>query len=94
MNCTLTQNMWLYRALEIQTDEGLFYIEYVGNEIGKEYVKVNGEVVAGGKSWLWFIPSFEFAIGSKTACIDVRVWPWLMIKSFTFAIEGVEAYSE
>jgi hypothetical protein len=86
--------MWLYRALEVKNDEGLFSVEYIGYEFGKEYVKVNGEVVASGKSLLWFIPLFEFSIGSRQACINVRVWPWLRIKSFRFEIEGIGKYSE
>lgn len=94
MNCRLLEKKWLYRKFLLETEEGSYCVEYSGRGLGYECVLVNGEAVAGGVSRYWFIPRFQFALGSKVGVLNVRVWPWLTIRSLRIDFEGHEVYVE
>jgi hypothetical protein len=80
MTCSLVDRKWLYRRFEVVTREGSFVVEYNGRPIGYECVRVEERVVARIKTYVWFAPRFEFAIGTLPAVIEVRVRPWLAMQ--------------
>jgi len=94
MECELVQTTWLKREFCVTVDGTKFQVLYNGREMGSEHVYVDGEEVAGAKSRLWFIPSFRFQLSGKDARIDVSVWPWLYIRSFSFTVDGRTLYEE
>nr|CAA9282853.1 hypothetical protein AVDCRST_MAG63-4078 [uncultured Armatimonadetes bacterium] len=94
MSCKLTTKKLLYRSWEVVTSEGWFQVEYDGRTCGYESVLVQGEVAVSTPSLLWFVPRFEFRVGSLPASLDVRVWPWLALRSARLTIDGRVAYSE
>lgn len=94
MNCQLLDKKWLYRKFFIVTQEGLFVVEYCGRGLGYERVRVNGVPVAGGISKYWYIPRFQFGIGSKEGILNVRVYPWLTIRTISLMVEHREIYAE
>jgi hypothetical protein len=94
VTATLDDKGWLYRAFEVTRPEGIYRVIYNGRGLGHESVTVNGKFAAGQTSALWFIPEFRFAIGSSSALLKVRVWPWFAIRSLELIINGEAVYSE
>ena len=94
MSCRLTKRAFLYRSWEVVTSEGWFKVEYDGRGSGYESVLVQGEVAVKVPSLLWFAPRFEFRVGSLPASLDVRVWPWLALRSVRLTVDGRVAYAE
>jgi len=90
----VVQQAWLKRAYKVETDEGSFLIEYNGRGIGYETVRVNGEVVSRPRSWFWFVPHFDFFVGSMVAAIDVKIGITLSIKAITLSIDSKEVFHE
>lgn len=93
MNCRLLEMKWLYRKFLLETADGNYRIEYIGRGFGNERVVVNGKFAAGGTSLFWFIPRFEFDLGTTAAVLHVRVWPWLKIRSMRLTVDGREVYA-
>ena len=85
---------WLYRKINVITSEGVFEIVYDGNGLGYEEVLVDGEIATRINSYLWYVPKFEFFVGSLRAKITVSVWVWLQIRSFAIEIDNETVYSE
>ncbi len=91
---TLIESTWLRRVLQVSTSEGEYVVTYDGRTIGSEAIFVGRQQVAGGTSWVWFIPRFEFKLGTAEAIVLVRVWPWVAIREFSFSLNGVVEYYE
>lgn len=91
---TLIEKAWLRRVLRVSTSEGEYVVKYDGRGIGWEAVYVGNKKVSGGRSWVWFIPRFDFKLGTVEAIVRVRVWPWLSIRQFSFSLNGVVEYGE
>lgn len=94
---TLVERGWLKRGFEVSLDEvgqRPYFVTYRGRGIGNESVLVDGMVTAFYRSFLWFVPQLPFRIGSHEGVIDVRVWPWLAIRSIRLSIDGETLYSE
>lgn len=94
MMLELKNSGWLLRVFEVSTCDGKYTVEYNGRGIGNEWVLVNGKRMAGRTSWIWFIPRFDFHLGSKQAVIEVNIRPWLRICRFSFSLDGEVLYSE
>lgn len=94
MNGTLLSKGMLSRRIEAVTPEGRFVVEYQGGGMGFEQVLVDGVVAARTRSTRWFVPWFDFRVGSLPALIEVQVWPWLSIKSLKLTVGGATLYSE
>lgn len=94
MDAKLIQKGWLRRILAVSTADGSYTVEYSGRGAGYETVAVNDEIVAGETSSTWFIPQFEFKVGTKPAVLDVRVWPWMALRSLSLSVDGNVLYSE
>jgi hypothetical protein len=93
MQVRLLQSSWLKRVLRLETDEGAYEIVYSGRGLGFESVFVDGSI-AERASGLWFVPLFIFPLGSRMGAVEVRVWPWLTIRSFHLLVEDEEVYKE
>jgi len=90
----LVEKRWLVRELEVHTSRGVYNVAYYGRGMGYECVLVNGEVVDKKNSYFWYVPEFRFTIGNLSAVIKVRVWPWFVLRSFTFEVGGSQVYHE
>lgn len=94
IRANLIAKHWLVRGFEVSTNEGLFYVVYNGQGSGYEQVVVNNQVVCKKKTLWWYAPEFDFLIGSIPATIQIRVWAWLAIRSFSLDLGGQRVYSE
>src|SRR5262245_31887393 len=93
MRATMQKGGWVQRLLEVHTDEGWFLVEYDGRGVF-EYVRVNGEEVARDTYWYWFAPRFDFRLGRHPAVVEVRMWPWMVIRSFRLTVGDEVLYAE
>ncbi len=90
---------WLYRALDVETNEGRFKVVYSGLGIGGEKVLVDGYEASRIKHptyqiFPWVAPKFDFRIGSFPATIEIRIWPWIELRSVVLKVGGDEVYRE
>ena len=76
------------------TPVGTFVITYSGRGQGYESVVVNGVVVAKTRSSAWFVPRFDFPLGPLPASVEVRVWPWLVLRAVRLRIANEVCYAE
>ena len=90
----LVKKGWLYRSIRLNTTNGSHEVMYYGRGEGCECVLVDGEVVAKKKSVLWYAPEFRFRVGSMEVVVNVRVWPWFMIRKFWIEVNGKKVYAE
>ncbi len=73
--------------------ERVHYVEYDGRGFGYEQVSVDGLMVIR-RSWYWFVPRFEFKLGGRPSIIEVRVWPWLLLRSLVLRVGDRVIYAE
>jgi hypothetical protein len=90
----LLHRSWLRRIIEVSTPEGNHVIEYNGRGIGFEPVHVDNRLTARKVSLLWFVPCFRVPLGRYHVHIEVRVWPWLMIRRFALFVDGELVFDE
>jgi hypothetical protein len=94
MKAALRKKRWLFREWIVTTPVGEQTVCYSGRRYGYEFVQVNGEVAVKTRSWVWFVPKFEFKIGDTPARVDVRVWPWFTIRAIRLQVADEICYSE
>ena len=94
MTATLRQKKWLLREWEVATPSGAFVVRYSGRGQGYESVAVDGLVVVKSKSFAWFVPKFEFQLGECPASVEVRVWPWFVLRAIRLRVAEEVCYSE
>lgn len=92
MRATLVQWGWLQRTLEIEMADGTHVVEYNGTGFGYEQVTADGATIRD--SHPWFVPRFDFKLGDWPAAIEVRLWPWLTLRSFALLVKGKVIYAE
>src|SRR5262245_31558436 len=90
----LTRASWLRRTFEVYLPEGKSYVEYYGRGMGYESVLVDGFTSRCETNTFWFVPKFNFRIGRRRATIKIKVWPWMLMRSFEFWIDNELYYSE
>ena len=93
MSATLIRHGWLLRGIEFSMSDGIHVIEYNGRGIGFEQVTVDGLVIRR-TCWYWFVPSFEFKLGGRPGVLEVRVWPWLGLRSLVLRVNDQVVYAE
>ncbi len=84
----------LTRSLSVVTSEGVFDAIYDGKGFGYEEVLVDGETAKRTISFWWYVPKFEFKIGSEMAVVIVGVSLLSKIKKFSLTINDELVYSE
>lgn len=90
----LIQETWLSRVVNLKTSKGIFKITYLGSGIGFESVFINDKLISKKYSSLWFIPNFSFDCKGINFSVNVRVYPWLMIRKFWIEVNNNIVYSE
>lgn len=85
---------WMRRIIEITLPEGRVTLEYDGRKMGEEVVRLDGEVVGRGRSFIMLAPSYAFTIGGRRCEVHVTAWPWLMLRSMIVAIDDAIVYRE
>jgi hypothetical protein len=93
MRVTLLGSSWLKRSLRVETPDGPVEVVYDGRGI-YEAVYVDGHLADQRTNWTWFAPFFVFPLGDRPAAIEVRVTPWLTIRSFHLLVEDEVLYAE
>ena len=91
---TLIEKKWLFRRLNVVTPEGVFEVAYDGTGAGYESVLIDGNLAVKTISYLWYVPEFNFQIGSLPANIKVRISWKLVISFFILEVDGHQLYSE
>src|SRR5262245_65558837 len=94
MRAYLYERSWLGVLVHLEADGQLLAIEYDGRGIGYESVYVNGRLAVETGGHLWFVPRFEFEHGPLRIAVEVRVWPWLTLRSFRLFVNDKEVALE
>jgi hypothetical protein len=72
--------------------DGVHRVEYNGRGF---YERVTADAVVLRKTcWYWFVPRFDFALQGPPAVLEVRVWPWLQLRSLVLRVGGHVVYAE
>src|SRR5918997_6287706 len=91
---TLIEKKWLFRRLNVVTPDGIFEVAYDGTGAGYESVLIDGNLAVKTISYLWYVPEFNFQIGSLPANIQVRISWKLGISFFSLTVNGQQLFSE
>ena len=94
MQAKLLDRQWLKRVIEVVEGDTVTRLVYSGRGIGSEKVIVDGAETRDRSRLMWFVPSFEVASGEDTYVFQVRVWPWLTLRSLKIEKNGVKIYAE
>ena len=92
MSAKLIRRGWLLRGIEVSMSDGVHIVEYNGRGLGYEQVSVDGAVIR--KGWYWFVPRFDFKLGGYPSVVEVRVWPWLLLRSLVVRVGDQVVYAE
>ncbi len=84
---------WLRRVIQISLPDGVHYLAYSGQGMGYEQISVDGLVIRK-TSTLWFVPRFDFKLGGWPGIVEVRVWPWLTLRSLVVRLGDEIVYVE
>jgi hypothetical protein len=94
MTATLRKKKWLFREWEVTTPSGSFVVTYSGRSFGYESVRVDGKLAVRTKSWIWFVPRFEFSLAGLAATVDVRIGPSLTLRAIRLQVGDEVCYNE
>ena len=76
---------WLQRTIKIEHEDKSVIIHYTGLTLNLGSVLVNGNCVRSQRSRIWFNSKFDFDIRGEHYSLEVRIWPWLAVRSFSLA---------
>jgi hypothetical protein len=98
MRATLLSSSWLWRKLRVELPEADFQVVYSAWGMGHETVYVDDEIAERVSNMslnpVRFVPVFVFPIGRRLGTVEVRVWPWLTMRSFHLIVDGEVLYGE
>jgi hypothetical protein len=96
MSAILKKRGWLKRVIEINDHEPPLLITYNGRGHGYESVSIQGDkhVENRKRSMIWFIPKFDLDYQDDHYTVEVKIWPWLAIKSVIVSKNGNVVYRE
>lgn len=83
----------LRRAIEVTLTDGSHVVESDGKGIGFELVSADGSVMRK-TGWHWFVPRFDFKLGGWPSVVELRVWPWLSLRSLVLRVDDRILYAE
>jgi hypothetical protein len=89
----LIRKSWLYRSIEVDLPDGPHVVEYNGRGLGYEKVVIDGYAIRQF-SGPWFVPRFDFTLGGRPSVVEVRVWPWLGLRSLVLRVNDKVIYAE
>ena len=90
----LIEKSRLTRKFSVVTAEGVFEVVYDGKGLGYEEVIVDGIIARRMPSFWWYVPRFDFNIGSLPAVVKVSVSAVLKIDKFSLLVNDVLIYDE
>jgi hypothetical protein len=73
--------------------DGVHLVDYDGRGFGYEQVNFDGSILRILSLW-WYVPRFEFKLSGWPSVVEVRVYPWLTLRSFALQVDGEVLYSE
>jgi hypothetical protein len=95
MRAMLESSFWLQRTLRVDISDLHYVVRYSGHGVGYESVSVNSDrATVVSRSYLWYVSLFTFRLGALPAAIEVRVWPWLAVRSFHLVAANQVLYGE
>lgn len=94
MTATLRRKAWLVREWDVTTPHGPSVVKYSGWGKGYETVFVNHLIAVRTPSVFWYVPRFDFFVGLTPATVEVRVWPWLALRSIRLSLGNKVCYHE
>ena len=94
MEAKLLARQWLKRVVEVTDGDRVSTLVYSGRGIGSEKVVVDGVEYTDRSELLWFVPRFEITSGEDEYTFQIRVWPWLMLRSLRIDKNGEQIYTE
>jgi len=94
MEAKLLSRQWLKRVIEVTDGDKVTTLVYSGRGIGSEKVSVDGAETTDRSELLWFVPRFVVASGDDEYTFQVRVWPWLALRSLKIEKNGAQIYAE
>ena len=92
ISAKLIRRGWLKRRIEFSLSDGVHVFEYSGRGLADK-ISVDGNVIRKW-SWWWFVPRFEFELGGQHGVVDVRVWPWLLLRCLVLRVGDRVVYAE
>ncbi len=92
MSARLIGRGWLRRRIEFRLSDRVHIIEYNGRGLADK-ISVDGNVIRKW-CWYWFVPRFEFELGGQRGVVDVRVWPWLLLRCLVLRVGDSVLYGE
>lgn len=91
---TLISNGLLQRVVDIPAPSGSVLLRYSGRDIGRESVSINDDDPVSHSSYFWYVPTFEIEHDSGSYIIEIRIWPWLALRSMTVTLDKNMVYTE
>ncbi len=77
----ITSQGWLERTIEIELIDRSVRITYSGRTFGFGSAFIDEAPLAASRSRFWFAPKFETFLDGNHYEIEIRVWPWLAVRS-------------
>jgi len=102
MKVKVVLKKWLKRNFKIEAPLGNYELSYNGRGLGSEKVTLNGEKciqysltgLYGTPFKGWFAPTFEINNSGNNFKVEVRIWPWLTIRSLYVYLNNKAIYKE
>jgi hypothetical protein len=91
---TLIYKSRLRRIVEVQVGNARHTVEYYGAGFGYEEVRVDGQRAVRTRSWVWFVPRFDFELAGRSAWIEVNVALTFQIRKFVLVVGDSIVYAE
>ena len=94
MRVFITSQGWLKRTIEIELFDRSVRIDYSGLIFGFGSACIDGMPLVSGSSRFWFAPKFEALLDGIHYEIEVRVWPWLAVRSLSVSVGEKRVFLE
>jgi len=96
MEAVLKKRGWLKRIVEINDGNKTLLLTYNGRGSGCESASIQGDILVekSKASLTWFVPEFDLTYKEDKYLVEVKVWPWLALRSIMIKKNGNLIYSE
>jgi len=85
---------WLKRTIEIELIDRGVRIDYSGRTFSFGSACIDGVPLTAGRSRFWFTPKFEAFLDGNHYEIEIRVWPWLAVRSLSVSVDEKRVFLE
>ena len=94
MKVFITSQGWLKKTIEIEMINRSVQIDYSGRTFKFGSAYIDGVPLEADKSTFWFTPKFETLLDGNRYEIEIRVWPWLAVRSFSVSVNEKRVFLE